>query len=329
MGYNKYLVLSCIAGASTQWLIKKYQSTGVATDMVLVKIDQQAKFSRVPKEDQLKISALSGDACIVFHAHGAKGSGELGDENNVTTTDLQLVQLLADNLMAANITKLRINLVCCYAGAPSSKYREDSLAERLLDKLMPLGIKNLEVVASPDLVSIKEHPTTGKIIIFFETNLETSIRDQYKLKRLEILNEIKSDFIWGYMSLKIPLWLENYIGFFSRTNLAPESLMDLKKLNDFLGQLCEFMLHQLYLSNSAAEFLMPVFFALGVIKGRLITDATKRQGLAMDETFKQIKQANHSRAGAKLLFSYKEGTKEVADCYRSKSSYRKFSSRGD
>lgn len=314
--YSRYLILSLISGHSTQLLKEKCELKGIETDVIQLEFDDTGTVLPLSSEDKSKIKKLRDVSCIYVHGHGDRGMGMLVNEKSQTITFQQLAEMIATNLIKENIVKLRIKVFACFAGA--SLVNKDSFAESLLKQFGLYRMRNVELIASPDMVAIRKHPISSRIFCHRETEIENNIRERYKVKRLELLDQIKSDFVWGHLSLDLPYEVENLISYYASINLTPEKLMDRKKIEEFIAELCTFLLTQLYAKQPVIYLLVPLVLALMIIKERLVALSSKMQHIELDKAMAQIKHANYSRPNAKILFKWSGEEVQLSDYYEKK-----------
>ena len=159
-------------------------------------------------------------------AHGDQGLDVLGNDENQFISSQQLADMLVANLNRSVIQKLFIKLFSCHGGADFSRADETSFANRLFNHLIMRGVNNFVIVASPDLATIKQHPTTKQIMTYLETAGERTIRQQYHSEREKILRDVISDFGWTSLSSTISQTLEQQIIAYVFNHLTPQHLLN-------------------------------------------------------------------------------------------------------
>lgn len=312
--YNSCLVLSALPGESTQLHKEMYEQLYGNCEVVMLTFDQDGELNPLSPEDQQKIYKLHGDAFICVHAHGGKGIGLLENNKHQQITYQQLAELITDNLNSEQLKVVHIYMACCFTIA-RTKTRHRSFVDLLLQKLRYFDTIKFEIVATTDMYTIMRHRTSGKIFTHFETDVESKIRAQYKERRLEILSEVKSDFITEYeASSKLPTPIVSAFRLFAKQHLQADMLMHDKKLNEFMSSLCQFLLNMVYLNPTYSSYLIPMVVTLMVAKNKLVDESIKRQTIEYDKTIGLIKQANYARP-SKMLFTLNNGKKEMFDCY--------------
>lgn len=315
--YDCYLVLSLKPENSTELLREKCAQKGVPTHLIQFKFDEKKQLMPLSESDLQILQSLNGKCCIYIHGDGDIGLNILSASPRSTEkhiTAQQLARIMANHLNHEKIEKVEIKLIACHGAASTSSLFPDSFADDFFRYLVLLGMKKVGIVASTDMMTAKQHPTTKKVLTLLETDREAEIRKKFTERRHSLLAKVKVDAFWKPKSPieglpreekdKIVSYLSNY--------LPPEMLLDFESIDDFTAKLYNFLIKGLHPRQPTIDYINRLIPYLHLLNKELKSDISTLLGSELTEYAQAIKKENRARETSKKRYFF-DGTNVEID----------------
>lgn len=318
--YDRNLIVSLLPGKSTRLLQLKCEENNTPTDIIIITFNRWGKMIPLSHTDKEKFKKLTGSSRLYMHGHSYKGNDTLGNNMLQTLSCQSLALMIANHVNPDNIAGLRIRLFACYSSASSLLTTDNSLASGLMDHLIFLGLKNIQVIGNADFLAIDQ--IGEQIYAFLQSDIEESIRNDNLIKHKNIFIKARSDFLDHVASQPYPTFIDETVLNYIDDNLTHTIMRDKEKIDTFMSHLCEKILQNCSSNGDTAGLVVTLFATISQLKEALLTCTEAFRAINVDDVktdvIKKVKQANYARPFAKVMFTWDGEKKLVEDCYQSK-----------